>query len=113
MTDRQLLERAAKALGRTYYFDTKSGQGFLSDVVCGDRLLIPWNPLGADEDSMEMRTRFNLQVSVQEGPDGSGRVDVGVDSTSIVISEDFSVGQQSAATRHAVVRLVAQCLSPS
>ena len=59
MTDRELLELAAKAAGNIEYFWTENGNLVLSDPD-GKR----WNPLTDDGDALRLAVALNMGISI-------------------------------------------------
>lgn len=107
MTDRELLELAAKAAGYVvrWYDDTLThGPTFGIEVEPGNPCgFEPWNPLTDDGDALRLAVKLEMQlrlrhreneVSVYGAPDG--RVDEGACS------------DPCAATRRAIVRAAAE-----
>lgn len=96
MTDRELLERAAKAEGHAYPWVLPAG--------FGER---PWNPLTDDGDALRLAVALGLWVApdnelgqsfVADDPEGGGRV---------AVIEWHSAGGNLAATRRAITRAAA------
>ncbi len=95
MSDRQLLERAAKAEGHGVYFDERSGLTFLDNKATG----VLWNPLHNDGDALRLAVKLRLVVEV--GRDGT-----------LVYTDDPGIcelheGDPEASTRRAIVRAAA------
>ncbi len=102
MTDKELLELAAKAAG--YDFEW-FGQHF--HIALDDRRFAGWNPLTDDGDALRLAVKLNLEVSFDNEPDGPI---VCVDSSFIDIPymiEDLGKDPY-AATRRAIVRAAAE-----
>lgn len=59
MTDREMLELAAKAAG--YVIRVSSGGSFSIDI---DGFWRGWNPLTSDGDALRLAVRMHMQVSV-------------------------------------------------
>ena len=105
MTDRELLEAAAKAAGieGSYqkYIDSDRNCGI---VVYGDITVSYWNPLTDDGDALRLLTNLNLQIQIVPG--------WAVAYVGSVASKQFSErrhdGDPYAATRRAIVRAAAE-----
>jgi hypothetical protein len=92
MTDRELLEKAAKAEGHAYPWLPARG---------GER---PWNPLTDDGDALRLAVKLRLDIC---RPDGNHEgVCVWVDRLGDFIEEPHGTDQY-AATRRAIVRAAA------
>jgi hypothetical protein len=97
VTDRELLEAAAKAAGLTPYDDTEMFQDNAGDVTTFD-------PLHDDGDALRLAIKMHFAI------------DLGVMSTSIDgllddqrdIAVEFHLGDPYAATRRAIVRAAAE-----
>ncbi len=63
MTDRELLELAAKAAGHDIGKNAHipSGGMWITDVIGGD---LKWNPLGDDGDAMRLANTLNILIGV-------------------------------------------------
>jgi hypothetical protein len=96
MTDRELLEKAAKAAGMT-----ECGWMGPAFVYVNDKTtFVEWNPLTDDGDALRLAVKLCLNLSLSD----VGSVDVdGVDT----LTEDFGTGDPYAATRRAIVRAAA------
>ena len=95
MTDREMLELAAKAAG----YKVLDWYGERYTTTDGDRLF-PWNPLTDDGDALRLAVKLRMMVSVFGA-------DVRVDHGGKFFHED---GRPSiyAATRRAIVRAAAE-----
>ena len=111
MTDRELLELAAKAAGIKAL---RSSDGVLRDCTGGDPAMNifaakPWNPLTNDGDALRLAVQLEMQVSIGF----QGRINVavyldrGVDALPVNIREVKS-DDPLAATRRAIVRAAAE-----
>ena len=97
MSDKELLELAAKAAGNIEYFWTENGNLVLSDPD-GKR----WNPLTDDGDALRLAVRRGIEVRNFNGKSHAGR------QGHFWCTEDwFPDGDQYAATRRAIVRAAA------
>jgi len=100
MTDRELLEKAAKAAGCELQGAMSHNQGFWLAPIPGG-VPQPWNPLASDSDALRLAVRLGFQVDI-ETPVGV----VGIGQ----ISERFQWDNHDAAcaaTRRAIVRTAA------
>lgn len=61
LSDRELLERAAKAIGHEM---VPEGQRLPIALEAGDPRQVPWNPLLRDADAMELVVQLNMTVDV-------------------------------------------------
>ena len=93
MSDKELLEFAAKAAGfkREDFVDGKS---IIREV---DGQPVYWNPLTDDGDALRLAVRLELNVLVGVAQDGEGRIIV-----------ETSLDDPYAATRRAIVRAAAE-----
>lgn len=102
MTDRELLELAAKAAGID------------CDIYGDSALMIPrghpaqreWNPLTDDGDAL--RLACNLIMTVDTGPCRAKASTIGLTLAGIFIDEDTCYQETGAATRRAIVRAAAE-----
>ena len=102
-TDRELLELAAKAAGRTLRYNYLGTQ----DVRCA------WDPLTDDGDALRLAVELKLSIFPPEGDDGDfavASVPDGVldDFGETWIQESVKDGDKLAATRRAIVRAAAE-----
>lgn len=102
MTDRELLEKAAKAAGyaRMIYRDETP---YVSPNMNGDDF-IAWNPLTDDGDALRLAVKLRLDI-VHLLPSGVN-ANVGVARSGYVSDHDCG-GDHAAATRRAIVRAAA------
>jgi hypothetical protein len=97
MSDRELLEKAARAAGHALGQHTqKDGALTLGGVE--------WNPLADDGDALRLATRTNLEICIAS-PITYARAAM-QEGLSAPISE-FHQGDAAAATRRAIVRAAA------
>jgi hypothetical protein len=101
MTDRELLEKAAKAAGfETAEFQNWPGMdvryGFTEAIWNGEQY---WNPLTEDGDALRLAVKLNLIVEIGADFIYAFRTDVG--------SEEHATSDPYAATRRAIVRAAA------
>ena len=85
MTDRELLEAAAKAAGRTVMWESAG---------------VPWNPF--DDDGQALRLAVALRLEI----DTSGEDQIAVQYLDVGVRE-WTQGDPYAATRRAIVRAAA------
>jgi hypothetical protein len=108
MTDRELLERAAKAAGiklGNWHDVPGYGTGFASDA---SKLL--WNPLNDDGNALWLAVRLNLSIKFDVESDGAF-VSVGSDfgdEDEGCWSNEYLLKDSGAATRRAIVRAAAE-----
>ena len=103
MTDRELLEKAAKAAGHGKVEWIVGVLGFERPHVRFDDSWswTPWNPLNDDGDALRLAVKLRLRVEVYG-------YQVKVSHGSLVeADEKFGVGDPYAATRRAIVRAAA------
>lgn len=103
MTDRELLELAAKAAGMGRY-----SEGVLTGVGLykTDSGWVEWNPLADDGDAFRLAVKLEMQVII-----GFRRIDASICSDSdepSIIACAPKVGDHYAATRRAIVRAAAE-----
>lgn len=96
MTDKELLELAAKAAG--YVIDE---DGDRRDKRTNSGAPLPWNPLTDDGDALRLAVRLRMSVTVFDDAVG-----VGCQKRESPTYEEFQVidGDFNAATRRAIVR---------
>lgn len=97
MTDREMLELAAKAAGQE-----RSAAGDLWSNARGQ----PWNPLTDDGDALRLAVKLEMQVCV-----GVRRIDaviVGDEEGQVFRGTEAKDGDICAATRHVITRAAAE-----
>jgi hypothetical protein len=102
MTDRELLEAAAKAEGHEVEFSGLSGFTFWSDRFTQ----VLWDPLHNDGDALRLAVNLGFMII----PNGYGGVDVGVTIDDAPFGDCLSSESDVdlyAATRRAIVRAAA------
>lgn len=110
MTDRELLEKAAKAAGIAGHYKEAEGV-FAGGIFYNDELdcLRCWNPLEDDGDALRLAGKLRIQIEHMKTLKGedfgvncwpSGRGDCGV-------SEDGDLSDYMASMRRAIVRAAA------
>lgn len=106
MTDRELLEMAAKAAG-IKILDVGLAINGRYTVRRADGGLDYWNPLTDDGDTFRLAVRLGMQVDIDLK---KGRVTALLDEANGVPAEWFDNGQQTPeeATRRAIVRAAAE-----
>lgn len=99
MTDKELLELAAKAIGAVY--DDENGTLTDGVDVCGFPFVEPWNPLAFDDDALRLAVKLGLVITpnyhVEQPSMGI------IEFTEIEDSQD-----PYAPTRRAIVRAAAE-----
>ena len=106
MTDRELLERAARAAGIDVISD---GNRFaLPHPIIRDRPGIDWNPINSDGDALRLQARLNLNLGFDLVDEG---VEVSVmavwDGGPDVVSEIYEGNDAAPAMRRPIVRAAA------
>jgi hypothetical protein len=100
MTDRELLEAAAKAEGHGVEFDAVSGLTFLDTKFTG----VLWNPLHNDGDALRLAVKLGLYIMQQ--PD-CAEPWVDICGPDVEVEELYGTDPY-AATRRAIVRASAE-----
>jgi hypothetical protein len=100
MTDRELLELAAKAAGIDYYTRAQSG-GMLTDN--GE-----WNPLTDDGDALRLAVKLKMCVGVVPSNIKDGHATVALAPANPVEIGETHADDPYAATRRAIVRAAAE-----
>ena len=95
MTDRELLEQAAKAAGIDYYHQDSFGN--IHEKKGGT-----WNPLTDDGDALRLAVKIGLRVMVNKN---TGMTSIFTDGFSLHETYD---NEPYAATRRAIVRAAAE-----
>lgn len=101
MTDRELLELAAKAEGHGVEFDERSGLYFLDSKFTG----LLWDPLCNDGDALRLAVKLKLTVKCMEDYIKVGWREAGERWPG---EEAPSAEEMPAATRRAIVRAAAE-----
>jgi hypothetical protein len=106
MSDRELLQLAAKAGGVVGEYECWAGQGFVEgirQILNGSKCHRLWNPLTDDGDALRLAVRREIEVRNFNGKSHAGR------QGHFWCTEDwFPDGDQYAATRRAIVRAAAK-----
>lgn len=102
MTDRELLEMAAKAAGFDLDVCQNTGRFAVRDMHGGASY---WNPLTDDGDALRLAVKLGLEVSVSRLADRSFASRFGGRNE---VDEHHSASDQYAATRRAIVRAAAE-----
>ena len=109
MPDRELLERAAKAVGLDYRHE----DGRIVDPRRGwAHVLTFWNPLVNDGDALRLAVKLGFHIELNTDDeclrDGDAAVEITAFATDVAHSIDESAGPDPyAATRRAIVRAAA------
>lgn len=104
MTDRELLELAAKSLGRELRWekDKFSGREYCRFISCADK----WSPLADDGDALRLATALRISI-IRDSPNVQAVADqLGERKTKI--QEDVLYQCKHVATRRAIVRAAAE-----
>ena len=107
MTDRELLELAAKEAGvegtyRAQYAGDKEYGGFWHSGVC-------WNPLTDDGDALRLAVKLNLGlVHGWEDLDEAALATIWISHDGKCVAEEVKANDPYAATRRAIVRAAAE-----
>lgn len=102
MTDRELLELAAKAAG---YCLSDGSQGYRIFRCKGG---VEWNPLTDDGDALRLAVRLNLQIIIEDERCGCVTASWGDDYQSHAVEHSETPETACAATRRAIVRAAAE-----
>lgn len=113
MTDRELLEMAAKAANKIIVRHAEPGNKFTGLLVCGDDWAPSevWNPLTDDGDALRLATVLYLTVGSYETycSAGGSYAPNGYEVPSeIIVFLHETRGDRDAATRLAIVRTAAE-----
>ena len=106
MTDRELLELAAKAAGVVGEYESWTYQGFnegIRQVLNGIKCWKPWNPLTDDGDALRLAVK--LQIDIRPSMSGSSNFRYAVYDGNTYGEVD---SDPYAATRRAIVRAAAE-----
>lgn len=113
MTDRELLELAAKAAGievwpgigvQSHMLFTRSAKSGYDGRVTG----VEWNPLTDDGDALRLAVALRMKIDHNHPSDETPWVSVRAHPMRMCAVEDFEDEcQRTAATRHAIVRTAA------
>lgn len=105
MTDRELLERAAKAAGIDGQYESWTGMGFMEGIrrKGNPKEFKIWNPLMYDDQAL--RLAVNLRMSVEPWGSGASAV-VSIDNRALVAEPHYG-DDPGRATRRAIVRAAA------
>ena len=98
MTDRELLELAAKAAGLRVIWP--------NEAVLPDGSSIRWNPLTDDGDALRLAVKLSLDVLQNPVGQTTCCIVMGDDAQECEVLEDYN-GDPYAATRRAIVRAAA------
>lgn len=100
MTDRELLELAAKAAGIVQPVWSTSTQAIIGYV---NSKCLSWNPLTDDSDALKLAVKFEFDIEHHE--DSVFVNHVGIQNYQLL---DWHNGDRLAATRRAIVKLAAE-----
>lgn len=100
MTDREMLELAAKAIGGSYWHDARTFSDYL--MIEQDEP-VKWNPANDDGDALRLAVRLEIEIRVFNGRAHAGK------QGGFWCSEGWFPDQDPyAATRRAIVRAAAE-----
>jgi hypothetical protein len=114
MTDRELLELAAKAAGLTIECDADSAVVFPSHYSGGFSIINErggstlWNPLTDDGDALRLAVKLGMEIYVDDNPEGRACTEAQSlthGGRRVAINHDAA---PQAATRRAIVRAAAE-----
>lgn len=103
MSDRELMELAAKACGK----DVDLNRYDEDDGFAIRHMAIWWNPLVDDGDALRLAVRLNMLVDVMTAPAQSHAIGGGLGASGERI-EPHSGNDKYAATRRAIVKVAAE-----
>jgi tRNA(Arg) A34 adenosine deaminase TadA len=108
MTDRELLEKAAKAAGYTTRHKWNAERLLIDPPVIalvvhkeGELISTAWNPLTDDGDALRLAVKLHMDFTL------SGKHAAVAQAGINVIAQEFCNGDPQAATRRAIVRAAA------
>lgn len=111
VTDRELLERAARAAGYRPYCDLPweydAARGLLLHRVvndAGDCDGYWWNPLADDGDALRLAVKLNLQITIEDERCGCVTASWGDDYQHHAVEHSETPETAAAATRRVIVR---------
>jgi len=104
MTDRELLEFAAKAAGYKKYYKKRR--------VMAEKTM-DWNPLTNDGDALRLAVKRRFHINIfsacsSEGIDSPGFVEIWCGDCDPIHTESVEGGDYETATRRAIVRAAAE-----
>jgi hypothetical protein len=112
MTDRELLEAAAKALNGQARFDISPDKApWLQGVVAGGPQPYPvrWNPLTDDGDALRLAVDLGMVIDTDyNGGVIAGNAAISLDEPEYGYQEGMGKKDLHAATRRAIVRVAAE-----
>lgn len=103
MTDRELLERAAKAAGIEIYFDEDGSCHTYVAIHVDSYVSRPWNPLNDDGDAFRLAVKLGICIDIDLPDQQTWAIDVSRNRSPI----EPHGGDACAATRLAIVRAAA------
>ena len=109
MTDREMLEYAAKAAGIERGADRFDGGISITDITGRHRSLPKWNPLDDDGDALRLAVKLRMVVDTDyNGGANAGNAAVDFGEPEYGYQEGQGKPDPYAATRRAVVRAAAE-----
>lgn len=101
MTDREMVELAAKAAGIEIVWGKWLSREWLAKTNTGD--LIPWDPITDDGDALRLAVMLRLTVKIEDH-----EIEVFNWEGCLVSAEMFNGFDYEATTRHVIVRAAAE-----
>jgi len=101
MTDKELLELAAKAAGLTVHWHDSGHYGPTMEIMEDESGGPPWNPLKDDGDALRLAVKLQMNIDIIEEAAGAHVINYRFCS-------ELNNGDPYAATRRAVVRCAAE-----
>lgn len=103
MTDRELLELAAKAAGHVVRWHEDSHYGPTMEIMEGEEGGPPWNPLTDDGDALRLAVKLEIDLVF-----AGGECNAIEGVTTSAIKAESMIDNHCAATRRAIVRAAAE-----
>lgn len=110
MTDRELLERAARAMGWRLVSYSETGTSIVpggTAVVVADGRTFGWRPLTDDGDSLRLAVALGMEVGCYRATGVSVATLIVPGSPGVIRCEEFHAHGPEAATRLAILRAAA------
>jgi hypothetical protein len=109
VTDRELLESAARAGGYTVEYDKIDGRWAIQDRPGLARdLWKRWSPLHDDGDAFRLAVKLNLQITIEDERCGCVTASWGDDYDNHAVAHSETPETAAAATRRAIVQAAAK-----
>ena len=103
MTDKELLELAAKAANQPIEFTDGVPVAFIE----GGEVFPPWNPLIEDGDALRLAVKLNMQITIEDDRCGAVTVAWGDEFDTYIAESSKDPDAAYASTRRAIVRAAA------